>query len=676
MLSDLVNGGCVADGSDRMNNPLSQLGKSVLDAHRQRDTAGGSSSAVAGPSHHGLASSRLPPMSAPDAAFLSAFHAAPPSELSLAWAEALHAPPPPLDPAMEHAWREAAAPPPPALGAEAALGEQLLSAMHALMREPSRAPPTLRAVAHLPPAAQAAAARRAAQLCAHVRPAGAPELWGAWPAERAGGRAVDALPLSASDVARLDERHDALWRTLAGGGQPEERQLRASRAAADVREAAAPLVATLSADPRFERSQLLSFLRQVESNGASAVEEQPLNLPDAMAEADAYHAMQAQVPSHPQLASAWRAASQPATTAASGGVLDEAWASTSAEQTALQQAWNDGGQLDQSFAQMQEVWDSLCLDGGISDMEKLWQGLDGLDSPWDDTYDPEYRFKKDNPYLGQSDLLRRGTALFNQGELSEAVLVLEAAVQASPEDSIAWQTLGQSHADSDDDQQAIACLKRAVASDPHNLDALLALGVSFTNELDQTRALHHLQHWLESHPEFATLASPGIQAEGNPFALQQQVTALFLRAAELAPGNADIHAVLGVLYNLSRDYSLAVKAFEAALRLRPGDYSLWNKLGATQANAMSCEAAVPCYVQALECKPQYVRALSNLGISYGNMRNYEAAAQCYLKAVSLNPDAKHIWNYLTMTFVSMSRPDLVEKAGRGDPNAFLTDFDF
>ena len=73
---------------------------------------------------------------------------------------------------------------------------------------------------------------------------------------------------------------------------------------------------------------------------------------------------------------------------------------------------------------------------------------------------------------------------------------------------------------------------------------------------------------------------------------------------------------------------------------------------------------------------QYVRALSNLGISYGNMRTYEAAAQCYLKALSLNPDAKHIWNYLTMTFASMSRPDLVEKAQRGDHTAFHADFDF
>jgi len=330
---------------------------------------------------------------------------------------------------------------------------------------------------------------------------------------------------------------------------------------------------------------------------------------------------------------------------------------------------------------MQEVWDSLGgLDDG-SEFDQLWGKLAGgnFDGAWEEAADEEYRYRKDNPYLGQADLLARGTELFERGELSEAVLALEAAVQQQPDDSIAWQLLGQTHADSDDDQQAIACLRRAVSSDPHNLDALLALGVSFTNELDQTRALLHLHHWIESNPQFAALAEPALSpadANLNPFALQQQVTDLYLKAAAHSPGNADIHAVLGVLYNLSREYPLAVKAFETALELRPKDYSLWNKLGATQANAMSCEAAVPCYVQALECKPQYVRALSNLGISYGNMRSYEAAAQCYLKALSLNPEARHIWNYLTMTFASMSRPDLVEKAQLADHTAFHADFDF
>ncbi len=91
---------------------------------------------------------------------------------------------------------------------------------------------------------------------------------------------------------------------------------------------------------------------------------------------------------------------------------------------------------------------------------------------------------------------------------------------------------------------------------------------------------------------------------------------------------------------------------------------------------MSCEAAVPCYIRALESKAQYPRALSNLGISYGNLNAYDAAARCYLKALSLNPEARHIWDYLRLTFTSMHRPDLVEKTTQMDHEAFRAEFEF
>ena len=47
------------------------------------------------------------------------------------------------------------------------------------------------------------------------------------------------------------------------------------------------------------------------------------------------------------------------------------------------------------------------------------------------------------------------------------------------------------------------------------------------------------------------------------------VTDLFLEAVTASPANADLHAVLGVLYNLSRSYTEAMASFEEALRLRP-----------------------------------------------------------------------------------------------------------
>lgn len=63
------------------------------------------------------------------------------------------------------------------------------------------------------------------------------------------------------------------------------------------------------------------------------------------------------------------------------------------------------------------------------------------------------------------------------------------------------------------------------------------------------------------------------------------------------PEDADVHIVLGVLYNLTRDYDKAITAFETALKLKPRDYSLWNKLGATQANSSLGTDAIYAYQQ-------------------------------------------------------------------------------
>ncbi|KAJ0986981.1 hypothetical protein J5N97_005337 [Dioscorea zingiberensis] len=265
-----------------------------------------------------------------------------------------------------------------------------------------------------------------------------------------------------------------------------------------------------------------------------------------------------------------------------------------------------------------------------------------------------YEFSDLNPYVGHPNPLKEGQELFRKGLLSEAVLALEAEVLKNPENTEGWRLLGITHAENDDDQQAIASMMRAQEVDPGNLEVLLALGVSHTNELEREEALKYLYRWLQNHPKYGSLAPPEL-ADSLYYG---DIVRLFNEAAQLAPEDADVHIVLGVLHNLSREYDKAIIAFETALKLKPRDYSLWNKLGATQANSSLGADALYAYQQALDLKPNYVRAWANMGISYSNQGMYGESIQYYVRALSMNPKAETVWQYLRTSIELASRHDL------------------
>ncbi|KAK8451409.1 hypothetical protein SEVIR_6G206500v4 [Setaria viridis] len=281
-----------------------------------------------------------------------------------------------------------------------------------------------------------------------------------------------------------------------------------------------------------------------------------------------------------------------------------------------------------------------------------------------------YVFSEMNPYVGHPNPMQEGQELFRKGLLSEAVLALEAEVLKNPDNAEGWRLLGVTHAENDDDQQAIAAMMRAQEANPTNLEVLLALGVSHTNELEQGEALRYLYRWLQNHPKYGGLAPP--QSTDSPYG--PDVVRLFNEAAQMSPEDADVHIVLGVLYNLSREYDKAIASFKTALQLKPQDYSLWNKLGATQANSIQSADAILAYQKALDLKPNYVRAWANMGISYANQGLYEDSIRYYVRAVAMNPKADNAWQYLRISLSNASRADMIAACDARNLDALQKEF--
>lgn len=303
--------------------------------------------------------------------------------------------------------------------------------------------------------------------------------------------------------------------------------------------------------------------------------------------------------------------------------------------------------------------------------------------------DPTYQFASNNPFLDHPDPLAEGIRLMKEGDLKEAILAFEAAVQRTPDDAEAWKYLGQAQAENEQEAPAIAALLKAVSVDPYNLDALLMLGVSYTNDLEEARALNYLKTWLEHNPDFH--GALGAHQErvkeyeemymGGSHGpvdsvLHEQVMKMFVEAASMAPQDADLQTVLGVLYHISGDYDKAIHAFDTAVQIRPQDPYLWNKLGATQANSSRSDQALRAYEKALELKPNYVRAHANRAIAFANQGLHREACSAYLKTLSLNTNAEHLWSYLRISLTHIDRDDLIDLTSRRDPNLFRDDIPF
>nr|CAG8612372.1 12939_t:CDS:2 [Entrophospora candida] len=298
----------------------------------------------------------------------------------------------------------------------------------------------------------------------------------------------------------------------------------------------------------------------------------------------------------------------------------------------------------------------------------------------------EYHFQSANPTLSRS------TNTSSQLKLRESISALEAEVQLDPKNANAWYQLGIKQQENEHEAQAIAALKRAISLEPKILDAWLSLSASYTNEYRYAEADNALKSWIENNDKYNhNLESQHAKIDHND--QHRFITQLFLNAAISNPGenlDPDVQIGLGILYNMSDEYSKAVDCFQSALTKRPNDYVLWNKLGATLANAKQFEKAVNAYSNALQINPFFIRAKYNLAVTLIDLGEFKEAAQNLLQALSLQTGndnslmvskelgeshgvlggemSSNIWNHLRMCLGFLNRPDLFQKWNAKDLN--------
>nr|XP_046265666.1 PEX5-related protein isoform X2 [Scatophagus argus]XP_046265667.1 PEX5-related protein isoform X2 [Scatophagus argus] len=342
---------------------------------------------------------------------------------------------------------------------------------------------------------------------------------------------------------------------------------------------------------------------------------------------------------------------------------------------------------------MQAEWEELARRNWLEESEDQ-----GPIPPTVSPAEKGYYFNSKNPYRDWPNAFAEGQEKAREGDLNAAVLLLEAAILQDPQDSEAWQLLGMTQAENENEQAAIVSLQRCLELRPNNLPALMALAVSFTNGGMQQEACDALRRWICHNPRYKHLVldsrsplqgSPATPRKGPPTPTSselQDVLLLFQDAALLNVDcvDPDLQTGLGVLFNLSSDFNKAVEAFTAALSVRPQDYLLWNRLGATLANGDRSEEAVEAYTRALELQPGFIRSRYNLGISCINLGAHREAVSNFLTALNQQRRSQrcshqqmsaNIWAALRIAISMMDRPELFQAANIGDLDLLMRAFD-
>ncbi|XP_077998859.1 peroxisomal targeting signal 1 receptor-like [Glandiceps talaboti] len=334
-------------------------------------------------------------------------------------------------------------------------------------------------------------------------------------------------------------------------------------------------------------------------------------------------------------------------------------------------------------------------------LQKEWEEMAKTeDHPWLNDFEQtldggqkKYQFEDDNPLLDHPNPFEEGLKRLEEGDLVNAVLLFEAAVQADPQHTKAWQYLGTSQAENEQELAAISALKKALELEPDNLSSLMSLGVSYTNESLHNQACDVLKKWILSNPKYENIrGNSDLPKDVNPSSfvsssMFNEVRDMFIAAARQSPSvvDPDVQCGLGVLFNLSGEFDKAVDCFNAALSVRPKDSLMWNKLGATLANGNRSEEAVSAYHQSLELRPGFIRARYNLGISCINLGTHREAVEHFLTALNMQNRAKgpygeksvmsdNIWSTMRMAISLMGRNDLYEVADTRDLDRLNKEF--
>ena len=242
----------------------------------------------------------------------------------------------------------------------------------------------------------------------------------------------------------------------------------------------------------------------------------------------------------------------------------------------------------------------------------------------------------------------------DRGDLATAASEAQLAIEAAPEDALAWEILSLALHRGGALDRAIAAGRRAVALKPDAADYHANLGVVLRAAGRTGEAEASYQAALAVNPSFAPAHNNlgNIARDAGRFA---DAAASYRNAIAANASYADAWHGLGIALQRMDKLAEAEQALDRALALRPARADIMSDLAATYMAQQKFNEASDLLAKAVATDPNSALALGNLGALKMRIGHFIAAEQATSRAMALAPDEQRWVSNLGVICKDLSR---------------------